>query len=723
MCGPALPRRSPKENSLVPSPVILTHQLRGLQPQPLASYLSALGVLRLVHRIDPQAGGAWREGSFVLETSLEQEQLIQYFLEDYAPTPITSPWNGGSGYYSKDNKDGLNAILATDSPRFAAYRQTLETNIAYLKRVGITDKPADEASKADLLRNLRSHLNDEALLWLDAATVQGEDSSGRRKVRYAPLLGTGGNDGRLEFSNNFMKRLEELFLSPKAKPKENRELLESALFGTVGRFLKNSPVGQFDPGSAGGVNLSVGFEGGALLNPWYYVLMMEGSLVLTAAVVSRFRDSSRTGGAFPFTVNHQGAGHGKLGQDEGHRNEIWLPVWEAPTGYEEIRALFGEGRAQVGRHQARNPVEFSIALASHGTSRGINGFSRFGFLQRNGKSFFATSLGYYPVEERLGASLLRQLETWMSSARSGLRSTGAGLQLARRYDDAAMEYLATERPSGLTRALERLGEIHLYLCKTPKTWESVRPLPELDPKWSSLADDESAEFRLALGIASLFDAQKPSETVRSQLTPYDPIKRAWNDADWIPRWAGRDVPDRMVNLLRHRLRVHEGSTPLRGASSALPEHIELFLEGQLDDQRFERILYALCLLRRLEHKTSHKDGTAFLPLSYILPKMAFHQGPILTRNEDGEISSGSDRRDERTPPATIPTALAAGKLDAALRDSRRFLLGRSLGVSTDLTRDQMLPLNAGRRVAAALLIPISDRTYSKLYQQLHLTTV
>lgn len=700
------------------SSISTSHNLQGLQPQPLASYLSALGVLRLVHRVDPAVAGAWHNGTFVLETSLNREELLRYFLEEYQPTPITSPWNGGSGYYEKDNKDGFNAILSTDNPRFAPYRQTLQRIKNYLDSHGIKDKPNDETAKSALLRNLRAFLDDEALLWLDAATVQGEDGSGKPKVRYAPLLGTGGNDGRLEFSNNFMKRLEELFLSPKAKPNENRELLESALFGTVGRYLKSNPVGQFDPGSAGGVNLSVGFEGNALLNPWYYILMMEGSLVLTASAVSRFRDSSRTGGAFPFTVNHQGSGHGKLGQEEGNRNEIWLPLWSSATGYHEVRSLFAEGRAQIGRQQARNPIEFSLALASHGTSRGLDGFSRFGFLQRNGKSFFATALGYHPVEERQGASLLRQVESWMRSSRSGLKATAGGLRAVRRYDNAAMDYLSSNHTGGLTLALERLGEVHQYLCHTPKLWESVRPLPDLDNNWTTLADDRSTEFRLALSVATLFSQDKPSETLRSQLSPYNPVSRSWNDVDWIPRWTGRDVPDRMVGLLRYRLRDTQSSSPLRGAFFAPTESIERFLDGTIDDKRFERLLYALCLVRKVERESPREERASFLPLPYLLPRLALHQGLTVLVNDEGKVGLSRDDRDERRPPSSIPSMLAAGNLGGALQDSRRFLLGRSLVLPPYLTRNQKLPVSASRRLAAALLFPISDRTYLDFYKRL-----
>lgn len=694
------------------------HQLRGLQSQPLASYLAALGVLRLLHeQKDPDASAAWSEGHVQLYSALHKDELLNFFLEEYQPTPLTSPWNGGSGYYPKDNKEGPTAILASQHPRFEPYRKTLLQVRAILERLGAKDKPDGEEAKTHLLRTLRRELDDESLKWLDAAVVLSEDDKGQAKPRYSPLLGTGGNDGRLEFSNNQMKRLEELFLSHKAKPDHNRELLEGALYGSLSRHLKGGPIGQFDPGSAGGVNLSVGFDGGALLNPWYYVLMIEGALVLASAAVGRFKDPGRTGGSFPFTVNHLGVGHGKLGQDEGNRQEIWLPLWDQPTRYPEIQSLFAEGRAQVGAQQARNPVEFSLALASHGTSRGLSGFCRFGFLQRNGKSYFATPLGYHPVGQVDSAGLIRRVEQrWFHRHRHKLDRPESVARAIRRYDNAVMEHLASKGRTPLVTALERLGELHIFLARSPKLWETIRPLPALDKGWVEQAYDESPEFRLALALSTLGGAEAGVNTlhVRSQLTPYNPQTRQWDDHGWLPRWTGRDVPERMLGLLRHRLlSAHQGeaTTPTRGLHTAHTADIEEFIEGRTDDGRLERLLYAFSLIPPQKHDLERGRPPDFLTLPYLLPRLALHQGrPRRPSTSEAE----KIERDDRTPPLAISELLSSGKVGAALLDSRRFLLGRGLVIPRALTSHQPLPPSTCRRLAAALLFPISDADYRRI---------
>ena len=76
-------------------------RLAGCSPEPLAHYLKALGVLRLVsEQADPDARGFWDGDIFVLRTSLDEPALLSFFAERYAPTPLLSPWNGGSGFPS-----------------------------------------------------------------------------------------------------------------------------------------------------------------------------------------------------------------------------------------------------------------------------------------------------------------------------------------------------------------------------------------------------------------------------------------------------------------------------------------------------------------------------------------------------------------------------------------------------------------------------------------------
>ena len=53
---------------------------------------------------DKGARGCWRDEAFVLGTTLTDEDLVLFFLDEYRPSPIISPWNGGSGFYFQEGK-------------------------------------------------------------------------------------------------------------------------------------------------------------------------------------------------------------------------------------------------------------------------------------------------------------------------------------------------------------------------------------------------------------------------------------------------------------------------------------------------------------------------------------------------------------------------------------------------------------------------------------------
>ena len=94
--------------------------LEGCASRPLASCLKALGILRLVgEQQDAQVRGAWRNGCFVLSSSLDKETLCDFFLHVWQPTPLVSPWNGGSGFYPGDNTEGIDAITQSTDSRLA----------------------------------------------------------------------------------------------------------------------------------------------------------------------------------------------------------------------------------------------------------------------------------------------------------------------------------------------------------------------------------------------------------------------------------------------------------------------------------------------------------------------------------------------------------------------------------------------------------------------------
>ncbi len=99
------------------------HKLIGCSPTPLSNYLKAIGILRLVsEQTDATARGWWQDEHFCLACSLTRDELQNFFLTTYQPTPIVSPWNKGSGFY-KSNDPGLAPLERSSASRFERFRQ------------------------------------------------------------------------------------------------------------------------------------------------------------------------------------------------------------------------------------------------------------------------------------------------------------------------------------------------------------------------------------------------------------------------------------------------------------------------------------------------------------------------------------------------------------------------------------------------------------------------
>ena len=269
-----------------------------------------------------------------------------------------------------------------------------------------SEKPKDE-KKEILPVRCRGMLPDAAVPWLDTCFVLTEHGPS-----FFPLLGTGGNDGRLDFTNNFMQRLADVISFEGGEPPDGSERwLASSLFADSLVPLRKTAIGQFNPGGIGGANgTQGGFEADSRVNPWDFVLMIEGAMLLAGSVARRLGAARATLRAvFPFTVKSVAVGYGSAAASEdtvdGSRDELWLPLWDQPVTLREVTHLFAEGRAEFGRRQATNAVEFALAVSLLGVGRGISAFTRYGFLKRNGLAFLATPLGRMPVNSRPDARL------------------------------------------------------------------------------------------------------------------------------------------------------------------------------------------------------------------------------------------------------------------------------------------------------------------------------
>jgi CRISPR-associated protein Csx17 len=146
-------------------------------------------VLRLVsEQVDREARGWWDGDTFTIESSLTEEELVRFFLERYTPTPIVGPWNGGSGFYPKDNKEGVNAIAGTTYSRFAPYRTVLAICAALPEvQAGKADAKTEDDRRTTILLSCRNELPDSAVEWLDAAVGIAADGSAHSRRCSVPV--------------------------------------------------------------------------------------------------------------------------------------------------------------------------------------------------------------------------------------------------------------------------------------------------------------------------------------------------------------------------------------------------------------------------------------------------------------------------------------------------------------------------------------------------------
>ena len=563
--------------------------LSGCVSTVLGSYLKALGMHRLVaEQLDPSAISCWDwSGSFHLVSSADRDGLIDFFVHRYAPTPLVTPWNGGSGFYARDQQDGIQAIARSGDKRFASYREVIDRCRGLLGSLGLTEKPDDKEAKLTLLRHARAWLPEEAVAWLDAAYVIGEEA------RYPALLGTGGNDGRLDFANNFMQRVAGLFLAPEARGGSSKRAINAAdsftasIFGAPHRgVLQPAAVGQFVPVVAGGTNMTAGLKSEGRVNPWDFILALEGTLTFAGAAVRRL-DAARHGSAsFPFHVNPSPIGYGSSAtlDREQARCELWLPLWPAPCTFAEIATLFGEARLEVGRRRATSGLDAARALATLGVDRGLDRFERLGILRRNGLSYLAAWLGTFEVRAVPRVDLLRELDGWLGSierldeARSDV---SAGF---RRLEEAMFEVCRKDRP--LTATLAAVGNLERAVALSDKSRQSVWPLRGLSAAWHTAADDGSPEFAVASAVASW--------DIRPSLEPIE--NHRWSERI-RPEWTSRNALENIVAMARRRIMVAQaGLLPLDGRPAVAVHALRRLLAGALDLDRLRDLLFGLSLI-------------------------------------------------------------------------------------------------------------------------------
>ena len=717
-------------------------ELLGCAPEPLMAYLKALGIFRLVsEQKDSSARAWWKNDSFFLRSGLDRDGLVQFLLNEYRPTPIVSPWNGAGGFFptsSKKSKEAVDAIMANKGSRLEAYRQTIESIQRMFRHAGVKEKPS-KAEKAWILARCRSQLSDLAVSWLDAVYAL---SSGDPK--YMPLLGTGANDGNMDFTCNFMTNLVpaltgvDVGKSPPKRvcPDARRAgwLNISAFDEGSGQLIKGS-VGQFNPGGIGGPNATVGFDGNSLLNPWDFVLMMEGAVLFAGAAARRLSAQASSRAVFPFTVDSSMAVSGAFEYGESSRAEFWAPLWGQPATLHELEHLMFEGRAQLGRRQVASGMDFARAVAGLGTEWGVDQFQRYGFLERYGRTYLAAPLGRFQVRRDQDiaqrANVLFDLNAWMDSMRRNASAQNApvGLSVAlSQIESAIFEFCQQGRSEDLQNVLIAVGHAERWLSnsglrKDNDKGKGVRPLNRLSRDWLRHANDGAPEFRLARAMASILSEQARGETkvgpVRENLEPVENGGRTtWKENSVSFVWtAGAPLSNMQAVLERRCLEgrmqslEENGHPPLNSAYSALLGDTAAFLDGNVDVQRVADLALPLSFVsyRSRSQPSDFRQNAPFnISAAYAAMKLTLLPGKFVWPQFDVKVKIQMEPQ--------MLTMLRAGRVRDAYRVACRRLWASGLKPLSD---DPGIADRSdyGRRLAAALLFPLDEGAHSALAER------
>lgn len=556
---------------------------------------------------------------------------------------------------------------------------------------------------------------------------------------YPSLWGSGGNDGAIDFTARYFENLIQALVNNKGML--TKDWLVSSLQGSPATGLltgKKGKVGQFLPGGAGGANSTagVGSQDDTLLNPWDFILMMEGAMLFTAHAARRLVVNIPSRAAAPFVVNSQGAGYASAADsDESARGEQWMPLWSQPVTLVELKRLLAEGRAQIGAKPARDPLDLARAVARLGTARGIAAFQRYGYIERNGQSNLAIPLGRFSVPDRVlpRVSCLDDLDVWIRQLKSATR------------EEADKEKNNSRR---LRSVVHRLSDSLLKVAQQPQTqaaWQSVLqglvdvegviasgrgfakagPIPKLRPEWVEATDDGSAEFRLALSFAlqaSAFD--------RKTGMPLAPTRRHWLPLDKDKPWKfattstgsqirlligpevvmqGRKGIDDAIALVERRLieasQRGERRLPLQAAmrATAHPSDLAALVVGTVDVDRTLALGRALMALDRELWpqqfiEVSRPGHSEWPDDAWLVIRLALLPWPLKT-HQAGEIRIGTDPAIFRR----LVSGDASTAVELALRRLRAAGIRTTVRVATVSTETAFL-------WAAALAFPITQNT-------------
>jgi len=315
--------------------------------------------------------------------------------------------------------------------------------------------------------------------------------------------------------------------------------------------------------------------------------------------------------------------------------------------------------------------------------------------------------------------LIYQIDRWLDNLRRATRDTKrtpprfgrARVQI----EEAIFNLCASGEAEHLRATLMALGEAEAEIGHSPRFREEhgLRPLAGLSERWAWECDDRTPEFELAAALASI-TGESERGAFRASLEPVEinGANVSWTTDDAGAVWGTNSLEDNLAAVLHRRsidARAGGLSHPLvSGRRAASLFAVDRFLRCKTDDERIEELLRGLALISWRNAPSGMTQAGASLPSelprAYALLKLLFlPEGKLLRERQTEPVNVKHE-------PSIIPL-LRAGRVADALEIAQRRL--RSSGLMP-FTHQFHFPDEDGARLAASLLLPISERATSLL---------
>lgn len=552
----------------------------GLSPDSLGNYLASLGLLRVLARCRPTVRAVWRDGAFyVIGGPTTLDELLDE-LSDIAERRAWTPYERGWGDAQKKSTKAKSGVS-----------------------LALWQASAEEGD----LELLAAHVVPAA------------------RVSFNPVLGSGGNAGKRDFSDGWRRAIYALAPSAPSdaadaenERREKRAHLKALLLGEPVTWMldKLNAASWFSDANKLYNSGQRPFRDGGV-SPWAMALACEGLAFLAGGASRRLGARARAAGAFPFVTRASApCAGGEAGRDLA---EVWAPLWDRPMTVREAQALFARGRAEVRGRGVLTPSAFATAILRRGVDAGIAEFRRFvlgrttsrntfeprfeGALRVRTRSYQATSesASFATTASTAFERLLALIDQFPADRKVGKRWRFVGL---RGPLEAAM-LRAASAPSdpeagcavldAAVAALDRVDRTRAFR-KRQIAWQ---PLPVA---WApALFGDEAPglEARLALACVSAFPIEYPLALYRFGV---DLERGRFVHADRPPaRWVWRPGPlAPVLSDVVHRRTVdweaaRDDMEPIRFPMPVASAHVDLWLNGRVDDELLGSWLSRLAL--------------------------------------------------------------------------------------------------------------------------------